>query len=113
MVGRCLAQVLVLFFFPLVCTMDEVALLLWIKLVAEGLFLIVLGAGIASAWILIPPILRPMVLSYPWRMPESNSYRERDKTRTVVMAGSFNPPHLGHLAMLEYLSKRYVLTLFL
>lgn len=27
--------------------------------------------------------------------------------RTVILAGSYNPPHFGHLAMLEYLSKRY------
>lgn len=26
---------------------------------------------------------------------------------TVVLAGSYNPPHRGHLAMLLYLSKRY------
>ena len=30
---------------------------------------------------------------------------ERKKT-TVIMAGSYNPPHLGHLAMLEYLADR-------
>jgi len=31
---------------------------------------------------------------------------ERKKT-TVIMAGSYNPPHLGHLAMLEYLADSY------
>lgn len=75
--------------------------------IAEVAVLLLVGATIVCAWILIPPILRPTVISYPWRLPESHSYRERDKKRTVVLAGSFNPPHLGHLAMLEYLSKRY------
>ena len=86
---------------------DEALLgvLSWAKLLELGL-LIVVGSIIAASWILVPPILRPTVITYPWRMPESQSYRERDKKRTVVLAGSFNPPHLGHLAMLEYLSKR-------
>jgi len=30
-----------------------------------------------------------------------------DKEVTVVLAGSYNPPHKGHLAMLTYLSERY------
>ena len=77
----------------------------WAKIL-EWALLLGLGSFIIACWLLIPPIYRPKVISYPWRMPESHSYRERDKKRTVVMAGSFNPPHLGHLAMLEYLSKR-------
>lgn len=76
--------------------------------IAEWTVAALLMAIIVSSWILIPPILKPTVITYPWRLPESHSYRERDKRRTVVLAGSFNPPHYGHLAMLEYLSKRYV-----
>ena len=81
-------------------------LMTWAHIVELGTVLFV-GAIIVMSWILIPPILRPTVITYPWRMPESHAYRERDKKRTVVLAGSFNPPHYGHFAMLEYLSKRY------
>ena len=78
----------------------------WVSLLRWGLtgllcFLIV------AACFLVPPILRPTVITYPWKFPDSQSYQDRDKRRTVVLAGSFNPPHNGHLAMLEYLSKRY------
>jgi len=31
----------------------------------------------------------------------------RSKSGTVVLAGSYNPPHLGHLGMLKYLSKAH------
>ena len=83
----------------------------WMELItwaniAEWGVIVVVGAIIVSSWILVPPIIKPNVIMYPWRLPESHSYRERDKGRTVVLAGSFNPPHYGHLAMLEYLSKR-------
>jgi len=61
---------------------------------------------LVASWFLVPRILRPTVIPFPWRLPESRSYRARDKMGKVVMAGSFNPPHSGHLAMLEYLSKR-------
>lgn len=54
---------------------------------------------------LIGPIVYPTVIPYPW--PKSSLYK-LDKKLTVVLAGSFNPPHNGHLAMLHYLSERYV-----
>lgn len=60
------------------------------------------------AWLLIPPILYPTVIEYPWQLPSNQSERNKDKQRIVVLAGSFNPPHNGHLAMLQYLSQRYV-----
>ena len=43
--------------------------------------------------------MRPTILTYPWNLGRQNS--------TVVLAGSYNPPHLGHLAMLQYLSSRF------
>jgi hypothetical protein len=54
---------------------------------------------------LIGPILSPTVIPYPW--PEPSGHKQ-DKKLTVVLAGSFNPPHNGHLAMLLYLAERYV-----
>jgi len=39
-------------------------------------------------------------LRFPYPEPAS-------KSKVAVLAGSFNPPHLGHLAMLEYLSKAH------
>lgn len=59
-----------------------------------GAFIILAGA------ILVKPILFPTVIEFPWKDPLN---QEDD---VVILAGSYNPPHLGHLAMLEYLSKR-------
>lgn len=57
--------------------------------------------------ILISRILFPTIISYPWKMPPENSrQRKREKQITVVLAGSFNPPHRGHLVMIRYLSER-------
>jgi len=62
------------------------------------------GACILSmAVLLLIPILWPPIISYPWQF--TNTAKER--RQVVVLAGSFNPPHNGHLAMLQYLSKRY------
>jgi hypothetical protein len=65
-------------------------------LYVAGSYTLYLGAS------LIIPILWPPIISYPWQ--PSTSAHERQQV--VVLAGSFNPPHNGHLAMLEYLSKR-------
>jgi pantetheine-phosphate adenylyltransferase len=64
----------------------------------------------AAAWALDPliaSIMHPIILEYPWPFPEDPGRREADSKRTVVLAGSYNPPHNGHLAMLEYLAQRY------
>jgi len=49
---------------------------------------------------LIYRIVFPTILTYPW----SNASK---KNQTVVFAGSFNPPHNGHIAMIEHLAKTY------
>ncbi|KAL3911202.1 MAG: hypothetical protein SGILL_007375 [Bacillariaceae sp.] len=49
----------------------------------------------------IYPILFPTIISYPW---EKSPKKEN---RTVIFAASYNPPHNGHLALLEYLTTRY------
>jgi hypothetical protein len=64
--------------------------------------LLLLGCLVYFSALLIIPIVRPPIVSYPWYLP--NSYKERQ--RVVVLAGSFNPPHNGHVAMLQYLAKR-------
>ena len=56
--------------------------------------------------VLVYRVLFPKVLRFPWR--EHDKSRRKDKDTTVVFAGSFNPPHFGHLVMLRYLAGRYV-----
>lgn len=58
--------------------------------------------------ILVYRVAFPLILSFPWSTPPENSRRrKREKEMTVVFAGSFNPPHWGHLVMLRYLADRY------
>ena len=65
------------------------------KYVVGGSLLVVVAA-------LAKPILFPTIIKFPW---EDVTGKE---DKIVILAGSYNPPHLGHLAMLEYLSKRQV-----
>jgi pantetheine-phosphate adenylyltransferase len=54
----------------------------------------------ASA-ILMYPLLFPTVITFPWE-------KILDKENcTVIFAASYDPPHNGHLALLEYLLRRY------
>lgn len=55
---------------------------------------------------LILPIIKPTIIEYPWELPTSPRVRAKDKEKLVILAGSYNPPHNGHLAMLEHLSER-------
>lgn len=71
--------------------------------------IVVLTAVLIAAGILIYRILFPAIISYPWDMPgEKSRQRKREKKMAVVFAGSFNPPHWGHLVMIRYLVERYV-----
>ena len=62
---------------------------------------------VIATCILIYRIVFPTIRTYPWsKPPEDSPSRKREKTLTVVFAGSFNPPHWGHLVMIRYLSDR-------
>lgn len=60
-----------------------------------------LALAAAALAILIHRILFPKIIGYPW-----NKTIEKED-RTVIFAASYNPPHNGHLALLQYLSRRY------
>jgi len=60
-------------------------------------FFVVVGLVVIS--LLLKPIIWPIIITYPWQNTEKEE-------RVVILAGSYNPPHRGHLAMLEYLAKR-------
>ncbi|EED91571.1 predicted protein [Thalassiosira pseudonana CCMP1335] len=73
--------------------------------------IVVLTAVLIAAGILIYRILFPAIISYPWDMPgEKSRQRKREKKMAVVFAGSFNPPHWGHLVMIRYLVERGIRT---
>lgn len=60
-----------------------------------------------AAFILIYPICVPPIHEYPYQLPEDYAQRQRDKRTTVVIAGSYNPPHRGHAVMMAHLAERY------
>ena len=66
------------------------------------------GLVVVLALSLLLPIVNPTIIEYPWKFPSSHKRRQSDKQKVVLLAGSYNPPHNGHLAMLEYLSERLV-----
>jgi hypothetical protein len=55
--------------------------------------------GLVATYMLLSPIIVPTIITFPWK-------EEEKEDKIVILAGSYNPPHLGHLKMLEYLSKR-------
>lgn len=68
----------------------------------------VVSIVIAAICILIYRVVFPTILSFPWGKPSDNTRQcKQEKERTVIFAGSFNPPHCGHLVMLRYLADRY------
>jgi hypothetical protein len=93
----------------------------WIVFLGSVILVVVVAAGS-----LIGRIVHPTVIEFPWKEKDTavghsssaqsssgtrnrgSSDEEKDKTKTVVLAGSFNPIHKGHVSMLEYLATRYV-----
>ena len=72
--------------------------------------------GLSLTLILVPHvyrIFRPSIVSFPWdNSSNSNSNSKNGKesakySQTVIFAASYNPPHYGHIRMLEYISKKY------
>jgi cytidyltransferase-like protein len=68
--------------------------------------LLTIAALAISLAILVPTIiltyrlLHPTIIKYPWPKNEAQNL-------TIVFAGSFNPPHNGHLSMVKYLADKY------
>jgi hypothetical protein len=77
-----------------------------LHLTVYTLAVVLLGSLLYCIITLVGPILFPTIIRYPW--PKQSQRGARDKNLTVVLAGSFNPPHKGHLAMILYLAERYV-----
>ena len=78
-----------------------------------------LGMVLLFGSMVVKRLYFPVLLSFPWQINSNNnnnnassssssSSAKKDKDTSVVMAGSFNPPHNGHFAMLLYLADRYV-----
>jgi pantetheine-phosphate adenylyltransferase len=67
------------------------------------LILALISALLVSLFILVNRIIFPTILTYPWYTKNPTKCQQQ----TIVFAGSFNPPHNGHLAMIEYLAKTY------
>ena len=79
--------------------------------ISEMLGIVATLFGFTWTVILLPHvyrIFRPSIISFPWDETSDNNANESTKSnQTVVFAASYNPPHLGHIRMLEYLSKKY------
>ena len=56
-------------------------------------------------------IWKPSIVAYPWdegtNATTTTTSKNRENKCTVIFAASYNPPHKGHLRMLEYLSQNY------
>lgn len=81
-----------------------------------------LAIAIAVPFIILTyRVLNPTILKFPWpeigtdtNLDAGAGKDTRTKTKpqthnddTIVFAGSFNPPHNGHLAMVKYLARKH------
>jgi pantetheine-phosphate adenylyltransferase len=75
------------------------------RIIAPKDLLVTVGLGVAAVLLIVVMVLAfrvafPKIIKYPW--PD-----RLEKDKSVVIAGSYNPPHNGHLAMIQYLASRY------
>jgi len=56
--------------------------------------------------VLVYQIFWPKIITYPWKEEEEEE-EEEQVNQTVIFAASYNPPHHGHVRILEYLSRRF------
>uniref|UniRef100_A0A7S1ZCW2 Cytidyltransferase-like domain-containing protein n=1 Tax=Trieres chinensis TaxID=1514140 RepID=A0A7S1ZCW2_TRICV len=71
---------------------------------AFGGALVVVAAVVFSVHRLFFTVL----IRYPWSgLVVAEEQKVRDKSEKVMFAGSLNPPHHGHIAMITYLAERY------
>lgn len=88
----------------------SISLLPTILLTAAALLLSIIV--LPCVILILKRLLFPTVLTHPWQIPSENSrQRKLDRETSVVFAGSFNPPHHGHLVMISYLAERCVRSL--
>ena len=69
-----------------------------------------LGLGLAGVVLaLLQPVISPKTepLDTPESVAARGGLKVRQREGSALLAGSFNPPHKGHVAMLAHLSKRY------
>lgn len=81
--------------------------------ISEMLGIVATLFGLTWTVILFPHVYRifqPSIISFPWDETSDTNTNANESTKsnqTVVFAASYNPPHHGHIRMLEYLSKKY------
>ena len=70
-----------------------------------------LGPALVLSFVILSPVailiyrvLYPTIIKFPW---PKNDITQPPENLTVVFAGSFNPPHNGHMAMVKYLAEKY------
>jgi pantetheine-phosphate adenylyltransferase len=65
-------------------------------------FYLILAILVTFLGYIIYPIVFPRIIAYP-----RQNIPDKRENKTVIFAASFNPPHNGHLALLEYLATQY------